>query len=330
MDRELEAAEAGLQSLEQLARGTVGTGDSLVGQILWERARNQIDGGQLERAVPSLERALKCLTDSLGAYHLDTLRARTDLALTLVYDCRPEEGERRLSSLLADLEQNIGPDHSATLTALRSMAVLRETQDRNDEALRLVMEAHRRAKDAPELGPRHDETRHAARQLYGVLRGLKRYDEALRLAEESLGATERRLEPDHPHVLGGRRDVADLLICLGRIQEASSMVETALVAVEAGASEPGLHSHLLGLLGRIRATQGRFRDAEALCHRAIDAVSVLGPGADSFARFELAQVLHAMGRDEDAERELLGSMEHVRECMPGWRERAELLERIRR
>lgn len=120
---------------------------------------------------------------------------------------------------------------------------------------------------------------------------------AEQLAREAI----RMLTPlgDRGYLCESQRILADVLLVEGHVEEAE---EYALKAFETvGPQDASSLPTTRTTLGRVRAAQGREREAEALLREAVDRATNLAPGwVHTESVTELAEFLRARGRTEEA------------------------------
>ncbi len=232
--------------------------------------------GRLEEGLQLLERSLR-LGLSLGDVR-QQLWSRRVLAVTLQDHGRPEEA---LEHLRVALE--LSPEaceRSASLNelgwTLLALDRLEEAEEVAGQALDLARELERRAGEGPALS------------LQAVIR-LRRGDpqSALPLLERCLQLAE---------AMGDRQGQADTL---GNLAEAWLEAGDSAKACELARRSVGLHrrlghpageAHDQATLGRALLALGRWPEAWACCHTALDRLEALGESRAAVARQRLEQV----------------------------------------
>lgn len=245
--------------------------------------------GRLEEAL-ELRRALVAAAETaLGPRHIDTLRSRNNLALSLESLGRFDEADAEYRAVL-ELQlrdPNIGPDHPHTLMTRSNLTGLLRGQGRIADARDMceeVLAAKRRV-----LPPGHlslltsiNNLGELEKQLGNAARAEVLYREALELAIAGLGP---RSEPTRIVTLNLGRVCLDL----ERWDEAAQLLQPAAVAARETAGVTKLTLYLEQALCDALVHQGRFAEALALLERA--SLDVHGAKGDELVDPEIIAVL---------------------------------------
>ena len=126
-------------------------------------------------------------------------------------------------TLLADIEQVLGPNHRDTLGSRDNLAATYQAAGRAAEAIPLfqqILAARERL-----LGPDHPDTLTSRNNLAASYQDAGWVIEAIPLFEQTLTAREQVLGADHPGTVHTRRNLADAYRAAGRVAEAQNLAE---------------------------------------------------------------------------------------------------------
>ena len=132
--------------------------------------------------------------------------------------------------LIADLEQDLGPDHPDTLASRSSLAYAYWAAGRTAEAIALHEQTL--ATFERDLGSDHPDTLNSRNNLAAAYHAAGRTAEAISMFEQTLAASERKLGPDHPATLASRNNLAAAYRAAGRAAEAIALHEQTLAVCE--------------------------------------------------------------------------------------------------
>jgi len=201
-----------------------------------------------------------------------SVEMREALVDTLTRSHRAVEAAALAEEALETLRARLGPDHPATIDALRRLATAKSKLLLHQEALALHREVlalcertagpehpdtadawvdvsvgHSRlnqagpSREAGEralaiyersLGPEHPRTIRALRNLAVLASQAGQFDDAERAYARVLDARTRRLGPLHPDTIGARRDLQVLFVRAGRLDDARSEAREIVAAYE--------------------------------------------------------------------------------------------------
>ncbi len=203
--------------------------------------------GQLEKAVPLYEAALAKWKASVGPDDPNTLANVNNLAAAYVASGQPAKAVPLLEETLVKRKSRLGPDHPDTLMSLGNLAVAYGSSGQLAKAAPLFEETLE--KRTARLGPNHPETLRAKKYL-DVLRAMQTTESRYRAKLAERG-------PNHIDTLLARRDVAQMYISTGRLDDA----ELALVEVLKGMNDRDPNDAIVafttGLLGQCLVTRQR-------------------------------------------------------------------------
>jgi serine/threonine-protein kinase len=194
--------------------------------------RESLAVGILEARVTGAEghaarasQQLRVLSKLSVSIQPDTWRLRAELlealadALSAQYHA--DEAEAVSLEALEILERHLGPDHPASIGALRRLAKARDTALKWAEALELYREVLARRLRA--VGPDHPDTGGAWQDLSVIYSRLDRHPETHEAVDRALATYQATLGPDHPRTLGALRNRAVLLSQAGDHSQAEQI-----------------------------------------------------------------------------------------------------------
>jgi tetratricopeptide (TPR) repeat protein len=183
-------------------------------------------GGYESRRIALLEQALADRERLLGPEHLETLVARSNLAVSYRQAGRTREAVALQEQVLAQCERLFGPAHPNTLTASGNVASAYWQAGRTDDAItlqeRLVPEYERT------FGPEDPRTLGMRNNLANSYQQAGRTSQAITLLEQVVDDRERLLGPNDRSTLISRGDLGMSYRHAGRIDEAIALLEQVL------------------------------------------------------------------------------------------------------
>ena len=295
-----------------LARGGPGAGDALT-EAVTNLGWIQMDAGHPARAEPLLREALGRARARLGERHPDVADAMVFLAGALRQSGRSAEGERLLLTAIGiDTQSNARPN-ARTAWHVNELGNVYAAEGRFDEA----GAAYARALATNQaLGP-------AAALAEAVVLGnlarlhFRQGDDAEAEAglRDAIGRREHLLGADYRDNgrSADRAWLADILVARGRLDEAREIAADALAQAQAIHPEASPDTAFaLAVNARLAAARGDGREAAALASRAVAMdESMADGGSDRAIRTQLllGEILHALGRDGEAQARLAGALE---------------------
>ncbi|MEV6116692.1 FxSxx-COOH system tetratricopeptide repeat protein [Streptomyces sp. NPDC052109] len=300
------------RELAALLRANVVHLDQLTRPALWQPAAHPCiyrvshslaEAGLYHQAIEYNVTTVRLSNSIHGPDHLDTLKARNNLANSYRDAGRVQDALDLGEQVLADYERILGPDHPAhTLQARGDLALCYSAAGRVQDSLDLrerVLADFERI-----LGPDHPNTLTARHNLANSYSDAGRVQDALDLGEQVLAAYERILGPDHPNTLTARHNLALFYSDAGRVQDALDLGEQVLAAYER-ILDPD-HPNTLKArnnLANFYSDAGRVQHALDLGERVLaDYERILGPDHPNTltARHNLALFYRDAGRVQDA------------------------------
>ncbi|MGW3835354.1 tetratricopeptide repeat protein [Streptomyces microflavus] len=230
-ERELAAAlRASTVHLDDLTRPALWQTETH--PCIYQASSSLTDAGLYQQAIEYDESTVRRSNDIHGPDHPDTLRARSNLAVSYSDAGRVQEALDLGERVLADRERILGDDHPDTLSARNNLAVSYRDAGRVQEALDLrerVLADRERI-----LGDDHPDTLSARNNLANSYRDAGRVQEALDLGERVLADRERILGDDHPRTLDARNNLARARDTAAAVQQ----LDTATPATAADVQPP--------------------------------------------------------------------------------------------
>ncbi|WP_159061525.1 FxSxx-COOH system tetratricopeptide repeat protein [Streptomyces europaeiscabiei] len=258
--------------------------------------------GRDEEGVALLRRYLDACEAEHGPEHIETVRARNNLALQCLDATLYDEAHEAAGRTLADAERALGPDSESTVEVRDTFATCLTRMERYEEAVALF---RRVVEERTALhGPEHPVVLRARGRLVWGLDESMRHGEAYAAQVQLIADHERLLGGDHPGTFGERRFHIHLCTRHGRFQEAIDFAREVL------ADHERVHGHLhprtfdvcLGLADALTAA-AHYPEAVALLRQTLrNTGRSLGAGhPQTFsARARLAHTLREHGEADEA------------------------------
>ncbi|MEK6800022.1 MAG: tetratricopeptide repeat-containing serine/threonine-protein kinase [Planctomycetota bacterium] len=200
---------------------------------LVQRAVNEyLDLGDSEDAESTLRQALQIFRGSFGEDHPDTIRAMTQLGVSLARQRRFEEAEPFFAESFARSRRVMGEEHPETLAVMVHWAVMREQQVRLDEAEAFCNAAARVARR--ELGEDNPLTLWILDRFGHILGSRRRFEAGLRIHEEILNIYLQRGNEADPALANAYDGVGVLLYKLERYGQSVEAHRKALETYRVG------------------------------------------------------------------------------------------------
>ncbi|RDW90247.1 uncharacterized protein DSM5745_02022 [Aspergillus mulundensis] len=180
-----------------------------------------VDGRNIE-ALPLFERILDSQRQLHGDDDLEaTVVAMNDLAHQYCRLARWSDAEEMQLQVLEIRKQELGPDHSDTLSIMNNLALTYSGCGKLKEAEELRTQLYHL--DRRMRGREHWTTLGSAHNLASVYRKLGKLEQAERLALQAFEARKRTLEADHPDISYSMGLLARIYQDQGRWQEAEQL-----------------------------------------------------------------------------------------------------------
>jgi eukaryotic-like serine/threonine-protein kinase len=152
-----------------------------------------------------------------------------------------------------------------------------------------------------------------------VMQSLGKLAEAEDLFRESIKGTEPKAGPSHEVVTSAKANLASVLLELKRPEEAEAFAQAALDGRRAaGDGKRYFVAHSLGILAKVRAATGAWEESEKLLREALAIYgATIGESAEPAigARLSLADVLLALGKNEEALKEYATAVAHAEKSL---------------
>jgi serine/threonine protein kinase len=183
--------------------------------------------GQLDKAVPTLERAQAGYEKQLGADHPLTLNCTHNLGTAYGMAGRLDRSIPLLKRAWSGRKATLEPGHSFTLRSQMNLATAYTHAGQVDEAVKLVEDALATAR--AKYGEDHVDTLTAMHTLASAYQSANRLEKAQSLLETALKKRRAMLGAGHPDTLATLNNLATLYWGLGRSDRAIPLLEDAVV-----------------------------------------------------------------------------------------------------
>jgi tetratricopeptide (TPR) repeat protein len=276
-----------LKSLGQHHPLTLKVTDSLASSLCFQ--------GRWSESLTLHERAIEGMTVVFGKAHENTLLAMNNLAKLYERYMEFEKCVELHRVAWEGMKERLGELHFDTLLCLEDLATssLRlggEYLLKAHDMMTFVLERRREM-----LVKEHPYILLAIANLGRVKSALGQHDEAARIMRDALNIAERNLGEDHFGVLYGKTQYAQVLVHLGRYEEAEKMFHNVVEKPQyrKATNEDGEHPdriialwYLTGCLEK----QGKFRDALQVCEGLMESLREIG-GNGLGTRHKFASIL---------------------------------------
>ncbi len=244
----------------------------LMRMVLDELGGRQNQNIQFHQALQTLEESFNLTVSHYGSEHAASVRAERALA-EVETGIRTLDARKRLQHAISVSERTQGPDSGDVANGLIGLG---NAFVRDDPAQALA--AAERA--APYFRSRPGE--YQAEKLAGrALQQLGRFDEAKQRLENALAIAKRAdPRPSSPRVIYLSRDIAALLIDMGKLQEARLLLEAVRAAEETSKDRAAESAGTAYGFGLLEAKEGRYEEARREFEHAIEGART--NGADAF------------------------------------------------
>ncbi|GGN23650.1 tetratricopeptide (TPR) repeat protein [Actinoplanes campanulatus] len=248
-----------------------------VNNLLHYAGTGLMEAGLYRSAIEHQEGIAAKAARLLGEQHLETIRARANLAVSYWENGRVLDAIALQEQVLSDRERILGDEHPDTIRARANLAASYQQDGRVEDAIvlkeRVLADCHRI------LGDKHLETILARANLAFSYDKDGRIEEAMQLEEQVLSDRERILGDEHPDTILARANLATSYHVTGRTEEAVLLLERVLTERERVLGNQHPHTILARAnLAISHYEDGRVEEAIALIKRAAEEFeSVLGP-----------------------------------------------------
>ncbi len=279
---------------------------ALWARLLQTAAYTYVRLGMHREAEPHLRRALEICRHTLGDNHRETLRSMARYGDTLHALGELDEASALLVDAVKRCRRVLGAHDPDTLLALTYLGGLRMDQDRPAEAEPYYDEALEGRRSV--LGEDHPDTLTSMNNVGVSLLRQERLAEAERILTDALNRSQGVPRENSLGTLVLHANMGRLRLEQGRHDEAEDHFGRALEGFRRLGDDHPRTQTSLSNMGDLRRAQGRLDEAESLHRRAVEGLE-LQFGKDDWrvanARLGLGRDLTALGRFEEAERELL-------------------------
>jgi serine/threonine protein kinase len=276
-----------------------------LGRVLGEAGRNAEAEGMLRGAAAAVTRAL-------GPDHRDALTFRNNLATVLKALGKLEEAERLQRAVVEAHARTLPEGHPQLLSARNNLATILQRRGKDAEAaemLRSVVAARERVQ-----GPGSVPTAASRLNLAVCLMTGGDAAGAEREARAALGVLREKLGPEHPKTLVALGALGYILEDSGRLSEAEGAYREVVAARRragaAGGGDPEVWGAINNLAMFLQEKAGRPGEALGLYEELMGLCAASLPSdhyAAAIFRSNYGSCLAALGRREEAERELLAA-----------------------
>jgi eukaryotic-like serine/threonine-protein kinase len=301
----------GIQQIQQAANDAAavfGDDSTMAGFFLGNLSKFQCAAGDLKTAMANRQRSMAILAPDVPADSSTNAASLMGRGMILLAERRPREALTDLSKGADIFRRSVGPDHEHTLSAqiyrAQAMAYLGRSGEAK-ELLKPVLEQYATTYQSPTYKP------HQPVYVLGVVRRFAgEFDGAVQAQQKAL-----TLIPDGPAADLERSPVlAELGLSqleMGHYSEAQGFLENAhRMFGRLQTQMTPEHADVVVGLGRLRLQQGRPQDARALFDQATAFWKSFDPDNRwaGEALFWSAHCLKALGREEDASKQLAHSL----------------------
>ncbi|KAF3259719.1 hypothetical protein TWF192_010574 [Orbilia oligospora] len=217
--------------------------------------------GDYSESIARYRWVLERQEEKIGYLHPQTLETRHQLAGALISSAEYVEALDLLEQVQEEKEKRLGKYHPSVLEIVDNIATILEAQGSYDEALRYYKLAYETR--AHILGENHYSTLGSKSGIACIYERLGQYEECL----AQYGGVLEQLESmfgvgeDHPWVLRTFSNIADVLACLGRYNEAEKLYRKAYVGLRRLPMRVDGEIQIAEKISRLLRDQGRYKEA---------------------------------------------------------------------
>ena len=258
--------------------------------------------GRVDEAISLYERAEKIATEALGPTHPEVIKRKMNYGHALRKQGKLERARTVLEAALASMPAKYRESSLDAGIVHTFLADLAYTEWKLDDAVthgRAALDIYQR------VGAPATRSAEAYVTIANAEIRRKNFAEALAMYNEAL-TMRRSLGPDHYQVGVNHGSIAEVLVGLGRHEEAiPHVIEAERIFAVGSARHRGLEEWLLTVHGRALVGQHQPDAAVQLLERALPLYEGgADPGGQAHAMFALARALHDLGRDPRRVRDL--------------------------
>jgi tetratricopeptide (TPR) repeat protein len=215
------------------------------------------DAGQLDRALPLYEEALRQMKARLGPDHPDTLKSMGNLAAGYWSAHRLDRSIPLFEATLELREKKLGRGHPDTLGTVANLGVNYKDAGRLEEALPLLEEAYRASRTIPTL-------RWVGAQLLDGYVKAGRSAQAAALIKELVADARKALPEDSPQLAGRLANIGSSLLQMKAFAEAAPLLREGLAIRAKAEPDAWTTFNTRSLLGGALLGQKKYAEAEPL------------------------------------------------------------------
>ncbi|KAL2135287.1 hypothetical protein VTI74DRAFT_9167 [Chaetomium olivicolor] len=262
-----------VESLGQNHPLSLKVADLLASALCWK--------GRWSRALELHRSTVEGMKRVYGPAHESTLKAISNLARVHLRYMEFEKAARLHEQAWKGLERQLGKTHVDTLLCLEDLAMSRMRLGESHlaechEMMTFVLEQRKKI-----LGKEQPYTLLAICNLGRTKSAMGQHAEAAKIMAEAVVIAERNLGEDHFGVLAGKTHYAQVLVHLGRLEEAEKILHAVADKPQyrKASDEDGEHPdriialwYLVGCLER----QGKFQEALDICEDLVKSLAEIG------------------------------------------------------
>ncbi|KAF3316392.1 hypothetical protein TWF173_002238 [Orbilia oligospora] len=217
--------------------------------------------GDYSESIARYRWVLERQEEKIGYLHPQTLETRHQLAGALISSAEYVEALDLLEQVQEEKEKRLGKYHPSVLEIIDNIATILEAQGSYDEALRYYKLAYETR--AHILGENHYSTLRSKSGIACIYERLGQYEECL----AQYGGVLEQLESmfgvgeDHPWVLRTFSNLADVLVCLERYNEAEKLYRKAYVGLRRLPMRVDGEIQIAEKIAGLLRDQGQYKEA---------------------------------------------------------------------
>ena len=246
-----EALAAGRESLEVRLRDQ--PGEPILANTLLEIANPLVALGRYDEATVVLEQALAIAIETDGPDHPIVSAIENTMGVRDHFAGDSRSAEVHWRRAYAIMEAALGPDHPELFYSLGNLSEAMRDQGKFDEALETLQRVAALQRSLP---PIHRERATTMHNIAGVQLRRGQLEAARAGFREALAMREAVFGPDDPAVANTLTELSDVLLELGRADEARPLLERAQVIRDAAPSSRLELAYTQVMLGRARIATG--------------------------------------------------------------------------
>lgn len=239
-------------------------------------------------AEPLFLSALRIRTQTLGEYHVRTLKTVANLGRLYWEQGRLEKAQPFFLHIYKADQQILGADHPETLTAMSNLGALHWKLGQYKETEQLWSEALLKSERV--LGPDHLKTLILRGNLAELFRTTGQYEKAESIARQTIDGLTRVMGAGDARTVVAMKNLALILRDAKRLRESEELLaraaEIRLTKLERDHADTAI---ILSWLGQVRIDQANFAGARDALKQAVEIWSKILP--DDYRRFNAESLL---------------------------------------